>query len=121
MPRVVHFEIPVENPERSIKFYSEVFGWSFHRWEGPQEYWLIGTGDDRDPGINGGLMRRNQNQMVINTIDVASVDEFSSKITRLGGAVVVPKTSIPGVGYLAYFTDPDGNMFGIMQREDSSV
>jgi predicted enzyme related to lactoylglutathione lyase len=26
MPRVVHFEIPAEKPERAVKFYESVFG-----------------------------------------------------------------------------------------------
>lgn len=120
MARVVHFEIPVDDPDRSIQFYSEIFGWTFLKWEGPQDYWLIGTGDDRDPGINGGLMRRNAGQPLANTIDVTDVDEYARKIEHKGGTIVVPKTAIPGVGHLAYFKDPDGNVFGIMQRDDTA-
>lgn len=120
MPRVVHFEIPADDPERSIQFYRDTFGWTFHKWEGPQDYWLIGTGDARDPGINGGLMRRNSEQPVVNTIDVANVDEVAPKIEANGGSIVVPKMPIPGVGYLIYFKDPDGNIFGIMHRDESA-
>ena len=35
MPRVVHFEIPAENPERAAKFYKEVFDWKIEKWQGP--------------------------------------------------------------------------------------
>ena len=28
MSRVIHLEIPADDPERSIKFYEEVFGWT---------------------------------------------------------------------------------------------
>lgn len=120
MARVVHFEIPVDDPDRSIHFYSEIFGWTFHKWEGPQDYWLIGTGDDREPGINGGLLRRNHGQPMANTIDVPDVDEYTRKIEHKGGTIVVPKMAIPGVGHLAYFKDPDGNMFGIMERDETA-
>ncbi len=41
MPRVVHFEIHAGEPERAIRFYEKVLGWSFQKWEGPMEYWLI--------------------------------------------------------------------------------
>ena len=58
MPRVVHFEIHAETPERAMEFYSGVFGWEFSKWEGTQDYWLITTGPDEEPGINGGLVRR---------------------------------------------------------------
>ena len=58
MPRVVHFEIHADDPERAVNFYQDVFGWQIVKWEGPQDYWLITTGPDDEPGINGGLMKR---------------------------------------------------------------
>ena len=53
----------------------------------------------------------------MNTIDVASCDEFARKVETAGGKVAVPKMAIPGVGWLAYCTDPEGNTFGIMQSD----
>src|SRR5215469_1323983 len=44
MPRVVHFEIHAQEPERAARFYSEVFGWEITKWGGPVDYWLIKTG-----------------------------------------------------------------------------
>ena len=80
MPRVIHFEIVADKPERAIKFYKEVFGWEFNKWNGPQEYWLVKTGEDSQPGINGGLTPKmnqgsngNTGSRVTNTIDVPSV------------------------------------------------
>jgi hypothetical protein len=58
MPRPIHFEIPAEEPHRAIRFYEIVFGWKFDKWEGPMPYWLITTGPEGQPGINGGLMPR---------------------------------------------------------------
>jgi catechol 2,3-dioxygenase-like lactoylglutathione lyase family enzyme len=58
MPRVVHFEISVDDPERAIRFYSDVFGWKIEKWEGPMDYWLITTGPENEPGIDGALIRR---------------------------------------------------------------
>jgi predicted enzyme related to lactoylglutathione lyase len=124
MPRVIHFEIHAEDPERAIRFYSGVFGWEVLKWDGPQEYWLINTGFD-GPGINGGLIRRRgpvDGQAVrayVCTIDVPSVDEYSQKVTDAGGQVVVPKMAIPGVGWLVYGKDPEGNVFGFMQSDRS--
>lgn len=58
MSRPVHFEIHADNPARAIKFYRKVFGWSFKKFSGgPMPYWLITTGPDKAPGINGGLHR----------------------------------------------------------------
>ena len=55
MPRVVHFEIHAADPERAVNFYQTLFGWTFQKWEGPMDYWLIVTGPDDQRGINGGL------------------------------------------------------------------
>ncbi|NLC55836.1 MAG: VOC family protein [Armatimonadetes bacterium] len=120
MPRVIHFELPADDPERAVRFYREVFGWMINKWEGPFDYWLVMTGDESEPGIDGGIMRRTDAAGTRNTIGVSSVDEYVAKIEAAGGKVVAPKTTVPGVGYLAYCEDPEGNLFGLLQ-EDRSV
>ena len=119
MPRVVHFEISADKPEQAIKFYEKVFGWKTVKWEGPIEYWLITTGKEDEPGIDGGLSRRTEpGPSTVNTIDVTSVDDFIKKVEENGGTIVVPKRAVPGVGYMAYFKDPEGNMLGMMERDE---
>jgi uncharacterized protein len=119
MNRPIHFEIPAEKPERAIQFYEKVFGWKFERWNGPMEYWTIRTGDSQ-PGINGGLMiRRDPAQPCVNTMDVVDLDAAVAAIEAAGGLCVVPKMPIPGVGWLAYFKDTEGHIFGAMQADAS--
>jgi predicted enzyme related to lactoylglutathione lyase len=121
MLRVTHFEISVDDPERAIKFYTDAFGWKVKKWEGPMDYWLITTGPKDQPGIDGGLMKREHpGASTTNTINVPSVDEFISKITEAGGKIVAPKQSIPGVGYFASCQDTEGNTFGIMEEDTSA-
>jgi predicted enzyme related to lactoylglutathione lyase len=122
MPRVVHFEIDAHEPERATRFYNDVFGWSIQKWDGPMEYWLIKTGEDGEMGINGGLSKRSPDEPVktVNTIGVESVDATLEKITAAGGTVAMPKMAVPGVGYLAYCVDTEGNTFGIMQPDTSA-
>jgi predicted enzyme related to lactoylglutathione lyase len=121
MPRVVHFEINADDPERALRFYERVFGWDFTKWEGPMDYWLIKTGEEDEPGIDGGLMRRQDpNAAVIDTIDVPSVDVYVKKVQENGGEIVQPKTAVPGVGYVAYVKDTEGNPFGIMESDESA-
>jgi hypothetical protein len=123
MPRVIHFEIHAENPERAVKFYSTVLGWEFTKWEGPMPYWLIKTGPDDQPGINGGLLPRQcaiDGQAVIAyvcTVDTPSVDQHVAKALANGGTVALPKMPIPGIGWLAYCKDTEGNIFGLMQAD----
>ena len=121
MPRIVHFEIPAENPERAVKFYQKVFNWKIEKWAGPMDYWLVTTGDEKQPGINGAITLKSKLAAVtINTVDVPSVDNFLKKITEAGGKVVLKKTAVPGVGYLAYCADTEGNVFGIMQNDPAA-
>ncbi len=121
MPRVVHFEINADQPERAAKFYKDVFGWKIQNWGGPIDYWLASTGEQGEPGIDGAIARRmDPAASTVNTISVPSLDDFMAEVTEKGGKVITPRMTIPGVGYMAYCKDTEGNTFGIMQ-EDSSA
>jgi uncharacterized protein len=115
--RVTHFEVPCDNPEQTMNFFKEVFGWTFQKF-GDMPYWTVITGDDKSPGINGGFMKKNDpNQPVVTTIEVAHIDEAMTKIEKAKGKIVVPKMPIPAVGWLAYFKDPDGNIHGVYEND----
>ncbi len=121
MPRITHFDIPSDNPDRAQKFYQNTFGWKFDKWDGPMEYWMIRTGDDNQPGINGGMARRMPGQIgMTNTIEVPSLDEYTNKIQSNGGQVLIPKMPIPGVGYYATCMDTEGNIFGMIQMDQNA-
>jgi predicted enzyme related to lactoylglutathione lyase len=123
MSRVIHFEIHAGDPDRAVKFYESLFGWTFQKWEGPMDYWLVTTGPDSQPGINGGLLRRQgelDGQAVIAyvcTVDVENIDAAITKAQSLGSQIVVPKMPIPGMGWLVYCKDTEGNIFGMMQAD----
>lgn len=130
MSRPVHFEIHASDPAALIDFYSRLFGWSFNKWSGG-EYWIISTGPDGQPGINGGLLPRRgpppaagapMSSFVI-TVDVDNVDAHVSAALsfQAGAEVAVPKMAVPGIGWLAYLRDPDGNVFGMMQADTNAA
>lgn len=122
MPRVVHFEIHAVEPQRCMGFYQALFGWSFSQF-GAESYWMVTTGPDTAPGINGGIVPRRgpvDGQAVIAyvcTVDVDDLDVRCARAGALGGQVVVPKMAIPGVGWLAYAKDTEGNIFGMLQAD----
>ena len=124
MSRAVHFEIHASNPQSVIAFYSGLFGWGFNKWEGG-EYWMIHTGPDDQPGINGGLIPRRgslpESMAAVNafviTVDVDDVDAAVERALAAGGVSAAPKMAVPGIGWLAYLKDPDGNIFGVMQAD----
>lgn len=127
MARVVHFEIHAENPERAAAFYSKVFDWQIVKWDGPTEYWLITTGPDSEPGINGAIVQRqgpiNGDAVIayVCTIGVGDLDATIAKVVAQGGTEALAKMAVPGIGWLAYFKDTEGNIFGILQADGAAA
>ena len=133
--RVAHFEIHADEPERAVKFYTEVFGWEIKKWEGGHmsgeagsfgEYWMVMTGEkDEVGGINGGLIRRpcptSKENVGMNgyccTMVVDSYDAMAEKILANGGKEAMPKFALAGMAWQGYFLDTEGNTFGIHQAD----
>jgi uncharacterized protein len=130
MNRIIHFEIGAGNPERAAKFYSAVFGWSINEWVMPgvqmkdeNRYWLVTTGPENEPGINGGLVFRQgpapaEGQPVnayLCTIEVPNLTEAVKKVLGSGGQVTMPRMPVTGIGWWAHCIDTEGNLFGMMQ------
>jgi predicted enzyme related to lactoylglutathione lyase len=127
MPRVSHFAIPADVPERAINFYREVFGWQFEvGWEydtpqGREKYWHVATGDGIAAGINGGLTRREYPGQPISVgIEVAAVDTVTALIENCGGKTLVSKVALPGVAWFAVCQDSEGNSFAIYQPDPTA-
>jgi predicted enzyme related to lactoylglutathione lyase len=129
MNRPVHFEIHAENPERAAAFYRNVFGWDIKQW-GTVPYWMVmtGSGDKTElqgkwGGIDGGLLPRKGAAPVdgapvnawVCTTDVENIDETIAKVEKEGGKVALAKELMAGVGYIAYYKDTEGNIFGMIQ------
>ena len=120
MPKVVHFELNVEDSERAIKFYKEVFCWKIEKWTSSLDYWMITAGEEKEQGIDGALQPRTDSQKSVIIISVPSVDEFVEKVVKAGGKVIQEKTAVRCVGYLAYCEDTEGIMFGILKVDPSA-
>lgn len=130
MNRVVHFEIHAADLDRMQKFYEGIFGWQIQDM-GPQmgNYRLVSTGEkkpgDRWQGIDGGITPRHgappsDGQPVnafVCTIDVDNIDTYIQKVKTAGGTMALDKMQVPGVGWLAYMKDPEGNIFGMLQPD----
>ena len=121
--RVVHFEIPADDPARAQEFYRGAFDWEISSMPG-MEYSMVRTtatdehGAPTAPGaINGGMFRREAqiNRPVI-TIEVADIDQTLKTIEATGGSTVQPRTKIGDMGFSAYFTDSEGNLMGLWEN-----
>ena len=129
MGRLIHFEVHAEDPERAARFYARVTGWEAKRWEGPGDYWLLTTGPDERPGINGAIALRRGAAPVegeavnafVCTADVQDLDESVAEAEAAGGELAIPRMAVPGVGWLAYVKDTEGNVLGLMQADESAA
>jgi len=66
--RVVHFEIPANEPKVLTNFYRELFGWKFQLAPIPGvEYWSCETGAD-GPGIKGTIMKRQNSRQPLDEL-----------------------------------------------------
>lgn len=120
MNRFTYFEFVSNDPEKTAAFYRDVLGWEVRRVDGPVEYWLLSSGDASTPGINGGLTRAGGPFRAGETINTMEVDDVDAAITRVeanGGAVVSPKTTIPGFGYQAFVRDNAGILIGLHKTD----
>lgn len=131
MNRPVHFEIQAQEPERAIKFYTEVFGWKIDKWPGlGWDYWVVMTADkdSKEPGINGGLLHRPEKisaeecgvNAFVCTMEVENYDATEQKILASGGKVAMPKFALAGMAWQGYYLDTEGNTFGIHQADKNA-
>jgi predicted enzyme related to lactoylglutathione lyase len=116
---VTWFEINGPDPEQNAKFYSELFGW--HTRSMPEaNYVLIDT--HSGSGINGGFGQTKEGQP-IHTLFYAEdpdIQALLDKAAALGATTVVPRTDVPEMVTFAQFTDPLGNLVGLIEGDGST-
>jgi len=126
MNPVVHFEMPYENPERLVNFYSQVFGWEMRQMgKDMGEYVTASTTETNEnrvikrPGaINGGFFPRRSDmpaQYPSVVIGVDDIKEAMKKVADAGGKVLGEPVEIPGIGQYVSFTDTEGNRVSLLQ------
>ena len=121
MSKVVHFEIPMDDPDRAAGFYHDALGWEISRF-GAEPYWLVRAGGDKEPGANGALVSRSDlHHSPVLTIGVDDIDDALSRVQRYGGKVAQGKLPVPGMGWSAYVLDSEGNTIGLFQPDTSAA
>ena len=65
--------------------------------------------------------RRAPNQKITKYIGVKDINTYLKKVTDLGGTILMPRTTIPGFGYLVTFLDTEGNALGLWETEESAT
>jgi predicted enzyme related to lactoylglutathione lyase len=99
-----------------------VFGWEFEPW-GPPSFYLIHTGDESSPGVQGLMHARSEPRTgaglngVEPTFSVDDLDAIIAAVEANGGKMMGQKWPIPTVGVLVRFLDTEGNDIGAMKYE----
>ena len=115
--RVVHFEIPIDDPDRAGVSYRSVFGWTVAKW-GPVDYWTMTTGAEPGRGAEGALTPRAEApEGVVVYVGVEDIDRALISVQDAGGTVATGKMPIPTVGWSARFRDTEGNLVGLFQMD----
>jgi uncharacterized protein len=122
MGRVVHFEVHADDPRRAVAFYTGVFGWQVNALP-TGDYWLLTTGTDGDPGINGAVLPRMGERPAPGapvmgasvTVAVDDLDDTLARALAAGASMALAKMTVPGVGDLAYILDTEANVLGVLQ------
>ena len=131
MSRVVHFEILADDLDRAREFYSAAFGWTFQDYSEfvGSPYFGVITGEDDEPGINGGLLPRpaaapapeQGTNAFVCTVGVEDYDATEQRILAAGGVVALPKMALPGMAWQGYYLDTEGNTLGIHQPDPNAA
>lgn len=123
---VVHFEIYADDPGKLRQFYISLFDWTIE--PVPQMNYsyikTVETDEEGMPtqagGISGGMMKRPagyEGSGWLNYVLVESIESWVDRAQKLGAAVIKGKSPVPGMGWFAVLTDPQGNPFGLWQTD----
>lgn len=115
MSKVIHFEIPAENPEKVSHFYKEVFDWETTQYKN-SPYWLIMAGPKEEKyGINGAFYKKGMENKTMITISVTDLKKSVEKVKMAGGKISGEAMDIPEVGMFVYAKDIENTPFGMLQ------
>src|SRR5258708_1686923 len=101
------------DPGRARAFYAQVFGWSLPDAE-HRHSWVITTRDDPRLGTDD---PRSPSRPSIPTVHVPDPDATTPAARAAGADLLVPRIPVPGLGWLAYLADTEGNLIGVMQDD----
>jgi predicted enzyme related to lactoylglutathione lyase len=111
--KVTHFEITGKDGTKLQDFYSKLFEWKVDA-SNPMNYGMV---DQAQSGVGGGIsgvMEGGGNYVTV-YVEVDDLDSTLKKAEGLGGKTVMPPMDIPDGPKIAQFTDPEGNMIGLLK------
>jgi uncharacterized protein len=121
---VVHFEVVGKDGEKLQKYYTDLFGWEINA-DNPMKYGMVDAKtnktSDGNTGIGGGVGQGPDGYEghVTFYVAVPDVEEALQKAESLGGTRIMGPEDIMGMVVLGQFKDPEGNMVGVVNDDQS--
>ena len=114
--KIVHWELMGPDGEAMKSFYADLFGWESEAVPGFDSYHMVG---EDGSGLAGALGQGNEKMPNYQAmyVEVPDVDKHLAKAEELGGKTLMPRTVVPGTVTFGLFTDPAGNMVGVVEEE----
>lgn len=117
------FEIPVIDMPRARHFYQVIFSIHMNESEMMGMQMAFFPYEDGSGKASGALVKSDshkpsQEGVVVYLNANPAMDSILEKIEAEGGKIQMPKTDIgPDFGYMAFFTDTEGNKIGLHSQE----
>lgn len=111
--KFVHIELSAESIDGAKNFYGNVFNWEFQDY--PDMNYTTFTTEQGQLGGGFNPVANAPAGTVMVYISTDNLEETKAKIAANGGLITEPGIEVPGVGTMAYFTDPTGNNLAILQ------
>ncbi len=110
---IVHVEISANSHQEAAKWYADIFGWETQ--EFPEMNYSTASTGAGSAGVGFNPVGQMPAGTITPYISTDDVEAHLAKITAKGGSVLMPAQPIPGVGTIAIFRDPTGNMVGLLK------
>jgi len=124
--KLTHFAIHIDDIDRAKNFYDGVFDWGFNSY-GPSDFLQIKDNKSENGEVIGALQARSYSltpEKVIGfecSISVENIEAIIEKVKACGGQILLPKTAIPNVGWVAKFLDTEGNIICGIQYDNAAL
>ncbi len=111
---IVWWELAGNDGKALQSFYAELFDWKVDA-DNSMGYGMINTGGSGS--VDGGIYTSDEPKQPVIYAGVPDLQATLDKVAQLGGTTVVPPTEVPGMVTFALFSDPAGNIFGIVKQD----
>ncbi len=117
--KIVHWELMGPDGDQLKSFYADLFGWESEAVPGFDQYHMVQADA---AGVGGAVGKGNEHmpQYQAMYVEVDDIDKHLTKVGEQGGSTVVPRTVIPDTVTFALFSDPAGNLVGLVESDQPS-